>query len=171
MADRSAFEESLARLGRRIDALIDGVRERASRFRNQMATGGLLEKFRREPSGRPAREQVAERVADVKERFEEGQVSTKFVLGAFGAGAALVLVVVLVLVFGFGMFRGTGLTTADLERDAALREAADRARAEREGALNPAAMMRQEAQDAATRAGPSRQGGGDSGRRAVGSGG
>ncbi|MEO1279963.1 MAG: hypothetical protein AAFV77_13470, partial [Planctomycetota bacterium] len=60
--------------------------------------------------------------------------------------------VVLVLVFGFGLFRGTGVTEADLERDARLRQAADRAQAEREGALNPAAMMQRQQQDAAARA-------------------
>ena len=169
MADRSAFEESLARLGRRIDAAIDGVRERRGRLHNRIATGGVFEKFRR-PAGAPrASEKVAERMAEVKERLEDGRVSAKVVLGAFGAGAVVVAGVMLVLVFGFGLFRGTGLTTADLERDAALREAADRARAEREGTLNPTAMMQQQQQEAAiaaeaesARRGATPRGGGDS---------
>lgn len=151
MADRSAFEESLARLGRKIDAAIDGVRERRGRLHNRMATGGLFDKFRR-PAGAPrASEKVAERVAEVKERLEEGRAGAKLVLVAFGAGAALVGLVMLVLVFGFGLFRGTGLTAADIERDAALRQAAERAQAEREGALNPTAMLEQQQQDQAMR--------------------
>ncbi|MFI4881062.1 MAG: hypothetical protein ACIAQU_00595 [Phycisphaerales bacterium JB064] len=149
MADRSAFEESLASIGRKIDAVIDGVRERRGRLHNRMATGGMFEKFRR-PAGAPkTSEKMAERVAEVKERLEEGRVSAKLVVGAFGAGAVLVAVVMLVLVFGFGLFRGTGLTAADLERDAALRQAADRAQAEREGTLNPTAMMQRQQQDEA----------------------
>ncbi|NRA56541.1 MAG: hypothetical protein HRU13_00225 [Phycisphaerales bacterium] len=146
------FEESFAEIGRRIDAFIGGIGEAFRRLRNRIATGGLFERFERTASGPNTKEKLAERVADAKEKLEDSQAGTSMVLGAFGAGAALVAVVVLVLVFGFGLFRGTGVTEADLERDARLRQAADRAQAEREGALNPAAMMQRQQQDAAARA-------------------
>lgn len=153
MSDRSAFEEALAEIGRRIDARINAVREWRGRLHNRMATGGLFERFQRLASGGPsAKEKLDERVAALREGFEGGSMSPKLVLGAFGAGAVLVLVIGLVLVFGFGMFRGTGLTQADLERDAKLRQAADRARAEQEGSLNPAAMMQREQREERDRA-------------------
>ncbi len=146
------FEESFAGIGRKIDALLNRVGEAVQRFRNRLATGGLFERFERTPSGSNTKEKLAERVADAKERLEEKQGNATLLLGAFGAGAALVAVVALVAVFGFGLFRGTGVTEADLERDARLRQAADRAQAEREGALNPAAVMQRQQQEAAARA-------------------
>ena len=151
MAKRE-FEDSFAGLGRKIDNLLSRIGETVQRFRNRMATGGLFERFERTGSGPNNKEKLSERVADAKEKIENRQAGAKLVLCAFGAGAALVAVMVLVLVFGFGLFRGTGLTEADLERDAKLRQAADRARAEREGALNPAAMMQRQQQDAPARA-------------------
>lgn len=148
MSDRSAFEEALAEIGRRIDAKINGVREWRGRMHNRMATGGLFERFQRPASSGPsAKEKLSERVATVREGFEGGSMSPKLVVAAFGAGATLVLVVGLVLVFGFGMFRGTGLTASDLENDARLRAAAERARAEREGSLNPTAMLQRQERD------------------------
>ena len=170
MSDRSAFEEALAEIGRRIDAVINGVREWRGRMHNRIATGGLFERFQRPASGGPsAKERLGERVATMREGLEGGSMSPKVVVGAIGAGAALVLVVVLVLVFGFGMFRGTGLTADDLERDAQLRAAAERARAEQKGTLNPAAMMLQQERDRAVaeEVRDARRGGGDSGKGGV----
>lgn len=167
MSDKSAFEEALAEIGRRIDAVLNSVREWRGRMHNRMATGGLFERFQRPASGGPsAKERLDERVASLREGFEGGSMSPKLVLGAFGAGAALVLVLGLFLVFGLGLFRGTGLTAADLENDAQLRAAAERARAEQQGTLNPAAMMQQQQQDRAiaSEVREAGRGGGDSGK-------
>lgn len=164
---RREFEDSFAEVGRRIDGAINAGGEARRRLSNRMATGGLFERFQRTGDRPPLRERVGERVVAWREQFEGGSMSPKLVLGAFGAGAGLVLVVVLVLVFGFGMFRGTGLTAADIERDAQLRAAAERAQAEREGTLNPAAMLQRQDQDRAIAAEAGRGGGartGDTGK-------
>lgn len=146
------FEDTFAGVGRKIDDALNAGGEAKRRLHNRVATGGLFERFQRQPSGPGLRERWGERVAEWRDQVREGSMSPKLVVGAFGAGAGLVLVVVLVLVFGFGMFRGTGLTAADIERDAQLRAAAERAQAEREGTLNPAAMLQRQDQDRAVAA-------------------
>lgn len=146
---RREFEDSLAGLGRKIDGTLNAWSEWRQRVRNRVATGGLFERFRRPSGGPKTGEKVAQRVAVLREELEASGGKPKVLLAAFGAGAVLVAVVMLVLVFGFGFFRGTGLTRADLERDAQLRQAAERARAEQEGTLNPAAMMMQQERDKA----------------------
>lgn len=146
------YEDSLAGIGRKIDNTLNAWSEWRSRVRNRLATGGLFERFRRPSGGPKAGEKVAERVAALREELEASGGKPKVLLAAFGAGAVLVAVAMLVLVFGFGLFRGTGLTRADLERDAQLRQAAERARAEQQGTLNPAAMMMQQEREAALEA-------------------
>ncbi|MFI4915476.1 MAG: hypothetical protein ACIAS6_03080 [Phycisphaerales bacterium JB060] len=146
---RREFEDSFAEIGRKIDGALNAGGEAKRRLSNRVATGGLFERFQRAGDKPPLRDRWGERVTAWREGFEGGSMSPKLVVAAFGAGASLVLVVVLVLVFGLGMFRGTGLTTADLERDAALRAAAERAKAERQGTLNPAAMVQQHDQERA----------------------
>lgn len=143
------FEDNFAGVGRKIDDALNAGGEARRRLHNRMATGGLFERFQRQGDGPGMRERLSERVSAWREDMQGGTMSPRLVVGAFGAGAGLVLVVGLVLVFGFGMFRGTGLTSADLERDAQLRAAAERAQAEREGTLNPAAMVQQQGQDRA----------------------
>jgi|GEM_PF-4401228 len=160
------FEDSFAGVGRKIDDALNASGEAKRRLQNRMATGGFFDRFQRDRSKPGLKERFGERVVTWREDFEGGSTSPKFVIGAFGAGAVLVLVIGLVLVFGFGMFRGTGLTASDLENDAQLRAAAERARAEREGTLNPAAMLQQQERDRAV-AGEvrdARSGSGDSGR-------
>ena len=146
---RREFEDSLAGLGRKIDGTLNAWSEWRQRVRNRLATGGLFERFRRPSGGAKTSEKVAQRVAVLREELEASGGKPKVLLAAFGAGAVLVAVAMLVLVFGFGFFRGTGLTRADLERDAQLRQAAERARAEQQGTLNPAAMMMQQERDKA----------------------
>lgn len=150
---RREFEDSFAEIGRKIDGALNASGEARQRLSNRVATGGLFERFRGSGERPPLRERWGERwgerVATWREGLEGGSMSPRLIVAAFGAGASLVLVVVLVLVFGFGIFRGTGLTTADLERDAALRAAAERAQAEREGTLNPAAMVQRQDQERA----------------------
>lgn len=146
---RREFEDSFAGVGRKIDDALNAGGEARRRLHNRMATGGLFERFQRQHDGPGLRERLGERVSAWREEMQGGSMSPKLVFGAFGAGAGLVLVTVLVLVYGLGMFRGTGLTSADLERDAQLRAAAERAQAEREGTLNPAAMVQRQGQERA----------------------
>jgi hypothetical protein len=146
---RREFEDSFAEIGRKIDGALNAGGEAKRRLGNRMATGGLFERLQRTSDKPGLRERWGERVSAWREELQGGSMSPKLVVGAFGAGAALVLVVGLVLVFGFGMFRGTGLTASDLENDAQLRAAAERARTEREGTLNPAAMVQRQEQDKA----------------------
>ncbi len=160
------FEDSFAGVGRKIDDALNASGEAKRRLQNRMATGGLFDRFQRDRSKPSLKERTGEHVAAWREHFQDGSMSPKLVVGAFGAGAALVLIVGLVLVFGFGMFRGTGLTTADLENDAQLRAAAERARAEQQGTLNPAAMVQRQERDKAMaeEVREARSGGGDGGR-------
>jgi hypothetical protein len=158
------FEDTFAGVGRKIDDALNAGGEAKRRLRNRVATGGLFERFQRPPTGPGLRERMGERAVAWREQLKGGSMSPKLVVGAFGAGAGLVLAVVLVLVFGFGMFRGTGLTAADIERDAQLRAAAERAQAEREGTLNPTAMLQRQDQDRAVAAEAGGAGGGGGGR-------
>lgn len=141
MSQRSAFEEALGSLGRRIDAALDALRERIGHVRNRLATGPLTDR-RRGPWKLPrVGTGLHEALAAVRDRLQDRRAGPGLLLGAFAAGAGLVALVMLVLVLGFGLFRGTGLTQERLEVELRLQRAIERAQNQRDGVLNPTAML------------------------------
>jgi len=151
MSRRTGFEESLAAWGRSIDAALEGVGRWWRGLGDRLRTGRLSDALPRRPvrEGPPLRERLEEARQRAGERL--GGAGPGLVVGAFAAGGVVVGAVVLGLVLGLGLFRGDAVTGEELARDAALREAAARAQATRDGVVSPADLVRTQQADRAAR--------------------